>query len=121
VANDGGDRFNYAIEMQDNGQQGDVEILFTRDLASGPVKALILAAKQRGVIVYPFCFNALDENTEADLAQMTGHIMGRMLNVTLLVDQGVISPASFRKQLRNDLALLRQKDATRRKLRIAYG
>ncbi len=121
VGNDGGDNFQYAVEVADNAQEGDIQIIFASNFQSVQTSSLMRAAENRGVHVYPFCFNLGDKFAVADVAQMAGHTLGRILNTYLLLEQGTIRPEQFGRQLRQDLALLRQKELTREKLERKYG
>lgn len=118
VGNDGGEGFNYTIEVDDNSGQDDVQIFLARDLNSKSVQHAIRTADRKGMTVYSFCHNSCDEYVSSNVAQSLLHITSRLINSTFLTEASDL--AALGKQLRVDLALLRQKNQTAQKLEDAY-
>lgn len=118
VSNDGGEGFNYAVEVQDNNQPDDVEIVFAKDLSSKPVQALLLAAKRKGIRIHSFEFNGQDDYVASNICQSFLHITSRVINAYLLSEK--TGYADFEHRLRQDLAMLRKKDETLEKLTRVY-
>lgn len=117
VGNDGGEGFNYAIEINDNYNSGDLEIIFARNMCSNSVQALIRAAEMKRMAIHPFCFQTDSEYAASNLAQTALHLTSRVINAYLLSEA---HQNNFAEQLRLDLAMLRQKDETERKLQGVY-
>lgn len=109
VSNDGGEDFNLAVEIDDNGQENDVEIVFAMDLEDLRVQRVIKVARRKLMNVHPVCFNTESEDIAADLTQITGHILGRILNTMITGSD-----------LESDLALLRVRCKTRQELTAKY-
>lgn len=109
VGNDGGDGFNYALEIADNFDAGDVQIIFAKKQNSRSTKSLIEAARSNGMVVHLFDFGE-DEFVGGDVSQSVGHLIGRITNAKLI----------FAQRLMQDLALLRVKDETKAKLKLKY-
>ena len=122
LSNDGAAGYVHAIDIQDNGTCGDIVILFARHMGSEKVRAVQMAAAINDCVVYPICFKSGNRWVDADAAQMLGHVMGRTVNTTLLLEQGDICREKFGKHLiENDLALLRQRKHIRKNLKRRYS
>ena len=117
VGNDGGYIFNHAIEITDNHEQGDVEVIFERQIMSLEVRTLFLAAQRKGMKIYPIIFDQKSEYIASNLAQSILHITGRVVNAYLLSES---NPVEFEHRLKQDLAMLRQRSLTMEKLRATY-
>ncbi len=122
VSNDGGERFNLAVEIEDNMEPGDVEVLFIREPTSSVVQATQFGAKQKKLYLSPFVFNVDSEHAASNLAQSVMHTTARTVNALLLShhEDGSTDVDTFRTQLRYDMAMLRQKDLTRERLEQRY-
>ena len=120
VGNDGGDEFNHAIEVFDNGEKGDVEIILYMDKDTTRTKSLIRAANMKKMKVHTLTVSHKDELISANSLMSTGHIMGRILNTYLLLKDGKIVAKQFLDQLKQDLALLRQKNETRKRYEALF-
>ncbi|MCH7535224.1 MAG: SIS domain-containing protein [Bacteroidetes bacterium] len=118
VSNDGGDGLAYAVEVDDNSEPGDVSVVFAKDMNSMPVQALLKAAERKGIPVDAFCFHVDSEYVASSLTQSVLHLTSRAINAYLLTEQG--DPREFSELLGGDLALLRQKNETRKKLGDTY-
>lgn len=121
VGNDGGENYNFALEIEDNLSDNDVEIVFARSVDSLSAKSLIKAANSCGCKLHVFCFNSVDECIDANLTQSILHITARILNSYLLLYQGTIDSTGFASQLEVDLALLRQKESIKEKLESKFA
>lgn len=112
VANDGGDGYNHAIEIEDNLCASDVEIIFAKNTQHQSVGTAIKAATLSGCRLCILEFNSGSELIDTNLAQTVIHLTARILNSRLLniyeYDRGLV----FEEQLKKDLALLRQKNDT---------
>ncbi len=117
VGNDGGDGFNYAIEIDDNYSIGDIEVLFARDLHSIPIQTLLSAANRKKMSIHSFCFHTDSEYIASNVAQTVLHLTSRVINAYLLSEA---QQRDFAEQLRADLAMLRQKDKTKNKFQELY-
>ncbi|MFH1785312.1 MAG: SIS domain-containing protein [Candidatus Micrarchaeota archaeon] len=121
VGNDGGCGFNQAIEVQDNGRKGDVEIVLATTLEEIKTKSLVKAAHERNMALHTICFGS-DELVAPGLAQITAHLTGRLTNTRILVEQGILDQSKANDWIRkHDLALLRKKDQIRDKLVAKFG
>ena len=118
VSNDGGEDFNYAIEIEDNCVHGDVEVVFARDLNSKSVQTLLQAAKKKGMSAHTFGQNYESSYIASNICQSVLHLTSRVINAHLLSEK--TSYADFELRLRQDLALLRQKNQTQRRLEATY-
>ncbi len=118
VANDGGECFNYTVEVDDNNAPGDVELLFTREIGSRSIQALLKVAEKKRMSIHQFSFNVESEYVASNLTQSVLHLTSRVINAHLLCEQAYSE--TFEDQLRQDLALLRQKDKIRQRLERVY-
>ncbi|GEM_PF-1884318 len=122
VGNDGGCGYNCALDLLENGREGDVEILLATNLRSVKTQSLIRAARKQGVSVHSLCFDPEDKLATVGVAQIFAHLTGRLTNTRLLVEQGVIEPDKAKNWMRtHDLALLRKKQETIKKLQKTFG
>ena len=117
VSNDGGDGYNYAMEIEDNYERDDVEVVFGRHMGSLEAQTLSLAAQRKGMKIHPFFFCEESEYVVSNVAQSILHIAGRVINAYLLSES---NPAEFGSRLKHDLAMLRQKRETMRNLARTY-
>lgn len=121
VGNDGGDNFNYAIEIKDNAESEDFEIIFAKNINSLQIRSLLLEANNKKMDIEIFNFNIGNDFTEACLAQIILHLTSRIINTRLLLEEESITQNQFKQQLQYDLAMLRTKPQTRIKLEQEYN
>jgi D-sedoheptulose 7-phosphate isomerase len=121
VANDGLEGWNYALEVRDTLGAGDVEVI----LHTGPTppeasQHLMYEAGRKRIRIYRINFDLGDCFPEYTMVQVTGHLLGRLVNAMLrrhLVD--VVATSRFFDRvdvdelLRYDLAMLRTADKNR--------
>lgn len=107
VSNDGGDGLNIALEATDVLRSNkDLAIIFARSSANKRTQKIVAALKKAKVPFVSLFFEEDDHQIAGFLTQATGHLIARVLNVNLRLDEGKLKPQDVQTALRSELALL---------------
>jgi hypothetical protein len=136
VANDRRGFFVHGIQISIQGEKDDLLIVFAQDLEAKSAKHLLLEALERQMNIFVITtkqknkrykkLNILELETSdhmifGDLAQIIGHIMGRLIRINLLIRMHLLKGDPLDFLIRKDLAQLKFKKTGNKELFQRYA
>lgn len=136
VSNDREWHFTHALQLSLSGKKGDMLLLFAKDLGSKPAKFAVLEALHKGMDVFAVTTQktaigfrnadvmVLEDASDtlfADMCQMAGHILGRLVRLSLLIALGQAKNGHCTFLIENDLAQLKLKGSGNAALEEKYA